>query len=335
MEPSTSDGLEPLAEQLGRLPVLRLAFGLEAGRDGALPRYLGSTIRGGLAWSLRHLSCALPREQCETCRLGERCAYGYLFETRRPAQAERFPDEATIPHPIVIEPPAPSFAPYAPGSRLELGVTLLGRAAEHAARLVVAAQDMGRQGLGTSRLPFRLVDARVRPLRGEPSPYYREGQPLGAVQPEPLSRHLEGRAPADEVTLKLLTPTRFAEGGRLTRTPTFRTIVSSLLRRASALLAFHADQPLALDFRGLLDRAVAVRTVRSTAELIRLDRFSNRQDRKVPLDGLVGEMTFRGEGVREAWPLLVAGEIVHGGKGTVFGLGRMGVTATGCDSGVG
>jgi CRISPR/Cas system endoribonuclease Cas6 (RAMP superfamily) len=51
----------------------------------------------------------------------------------------------------------------------------------------------------------------------------------------------------------------------------------------------------------------------------------------VPLDGLVGTIAFEGDAVEELWPLLLAGEVLHVGKGTAFGCGRYELTAPRAD----
>jgi CRISPR/Cas system endoribonuclease Cas6 (RAMP superfamily) len=50
-------------------------------------------------------------------------------------------------------------------------------------------------------------------------------------------------------------------------------------------------------------------------------RYSSRQETKIGMGGFVGEITFVGN-LALFLPLIRAGEILHVGKGTSFGLGR-------------
>jgi len=54
------------------------------------------------------------------------------------------------------------------------------------------------------------------------------------------------------------------------------------------------------------------------------ERYSSRQETRMRLGGLVGEVEFEGE-LAEFLPYLFLGELIHLGKGTSFGLGRYGV----------
>jgi CRISPR/Cas system endoribonuclease Cas6 (RAMP superfamily) len=84
----------------------------------------------------------------------------------------------------------------------------------------------------------------------------------------------------------------------------------------------HGPAALRYDYKALLRRAEEVCTARSTLNLLSLERRSNRQDRKLDIDGFTGEISFSVENDYEFLPLLLAGEFLHVGSGTAFGLGR-------------
>ena len=81
----------------------RYTFHCRFETEARLPGYLGSTLRGALGWSLKKSSCALRRQQCESCLLREQCAYAWIFETEK----YQVGDGRTInarPHPFVLQP---------------------------------------------------------------------------------------------------------------------------------------------------------------------------------------------------------------------------------------
>ncbi|RKY70285.1 MAG: hypothetical protein DRQ24_09550, partial [Candidatus Latescibacterota bacterium] len=53
-------------------------------------------------------------------------------------------------------------------------------------------------------------------------------------------------------------------------------------------------------------------------------RYSSRQNRRMKLGGVLGEICFEGEW-QSFLPFILLGEVVHVGKGTSFGLGQYAV----------
>ena len=51
-------------------------------------------------------------------------------------------------------------------------------------------------------------------------------------------------------------------------------------------------------------------------------RYSNRQRVKMKMGGFIGGIEYAGDAIEEFLPLIVAGEILHVGTATTFGLGR-------------
>jgi hypothetical protein len=315
-------GLDGLADALGNIELARFDVALRAVSTARLPRFLGSTLRGGLARSTRRVACALRREECPSCLLRERCAYAYLFETFRPHGSDRLRGQGQIPHPLVLTVPEPRDEPYGEGEELRFGITLFGRSLDYLPHLVVALGDMAARGLGRRLHRFEVASVETAPMKGRSQPIFEPGAPLASVQRESLASHLGRLKPEDRVTMDLLTPTRLTDDGQLTCSPGLEVFVRSLAQRALAMLHFHGGLDLDLDIEGLTAAARDSRVVSSDLRLVRLQRWSSRQRSRVPLDGMVGTIRFEGEPVRDLWPLLLAGEVLRVGKGTVFGLGR-------------
>ncbi len=122
------------------------------------------------------------------------------------------------------------------------------------------------------------------------------------------------------IVLHFLTPTRLKFENSLTSDLEFHILIRNLLRRLSALSYFHCGQRLDLDFKGLIERAKRVTKVESRLRWVDWERYSARQQSTMLMGGLIGSVTFEGP-LAEFLPLLKLGELVHVGKGTVFGLG--------------
>ena len=75
------------------------------------------------------------------------------------------------------------------------------------------------------------------------------------------------------------------------------------------------------DFPTLCDAADAVQIDASALRGFTVQRYSSRQQRNTPLDGLLGVLRLHGN-LSAFEPLLHLGQWLHVGKETVFGLGR-------------
>lgn len=82
--------MEPtMVENLQALKVLPLRFTLRAQTAMQLPRYKGSTLRGGFGTVFKETVCVVEHRDCTRCLLRARCAYPYVFDTPVPDDATR------------------------------------------------------------------------------------------------------------------------------------------------------------------------------------------------------------------------------------------------------
>jgi hypothetical protein len=91
------------------------------------------------------------------------------------------------------------------------------------------------------------------------------------------------------------------------------------------MIAYDAAEPH-LDYKGLVQRANDVKMIDSNLHWFDWKRYSARQDRKILMGGMVGEVTYAGA-LGEFLPLVEFCEKTHVGKQTAFGLGRIAVIA--------
>ncbi|MEW5762914.1 MAG: CRISPR system precrRNA processing endoribonuclease RAMP protein Cas6 [Bacillota bacterium] len=311
---------------------------LLAGAQGlSLPRYKGSTFRGGFAGTFRRLVCGTGEKECRPCLLKHTCPYALVFESEPPPGAEVLRTFDSIPRPFVLEPPPEEKTAYAPGESLSFTLVLLGRAANLLPYFIVTLDEFGRRGIGRGRRPFTLARIfAVNPLTGERAVIYEHTdrvvrpRELGITARDVWDRAARETAPAapTAATLAFLTPMRVTYDGRPAHAPEFHILVRNLLRRISSLCYFHHGFTYEADFQGIIRRAGEVALVEDRTHWFDWERYSSRQDRKVPLGGFVGTATYAGP-VGEFWPLLRLGELIHAGKGTVFGQGKFTVTGVG------
>lgn len=306
-----------------RIPYLRLHLTLQCQTPAHLPPYKGSMLRGAFGHALRRTVCVMgPDQPCATCRLRQACVYTRIFETfveRTPPPFLRGLD--TAPRPFVIE-PGDGTRDFAPGDPLAFDLLLFGQATELQAYVLLAVERMAAAGLGHRRAPFTLHHARALTPGGTWHTLFENGRAQGPAALQPCFPPQDS-FDANRATLHLLTPLRINHRGRLATTLDFRTLAFHMLRRALEIAWFHVPgADIDWDFKPLLDRADDVRVTAAHLDWHDWERYSNRQQTKMVLGGLVGTLEIEG-GLAPFLPLLRTAEILHAGKNTTFGLGKL------------
>lgn len=213
----------------------------------------------------------------------------------------------------------------AAGETFSFRVVLIGEAIGYLPYFILAVQELGRAGLGARRGQFDLLTVDALPLSSEPKViFHADDGSLSSdgciIQWHDVVAATEKFDPT-EVTIEFITPGRFRYGGTCVDQLDFHILARNLLRRIAQLSHFHCKETLELDFRGMIERATAVRCKASSLHWYDWSRFSTRQRQRMALGGLLGSATFSGT-ISEFLPFLFLGQIIHAGKGTTFGLGR-------------
>ncbi|MDD3654370.1 MAG: CRISPR system precrRNA processing endoribonuclease RAMP protein Cas6 [Desulfotomaculaceae bacterium] len=305
---------------------------LEAGKQGlSLPPYKGSTLRGGFGSTFKRIACSLRGTECRACLLKSNCPYAYIFETAPPPGSEALRNYSSIPRPFILEPPLETKTEYTPGEKLHFNLILIGKAIGYLPYFIVAFRELGEMGIGRLRKKFRLAAIRaVHPVSCASEIIYRAEDQLVRNVELTWQSDIEKVASADipevpairKIRLEFQTMTRLKFEEKFVRRVEFHMLVRNLLRRLSSLAYFHHGWEPDLDFTGLIRRAAAVRLVQDRTRWVDWERYSSRQDTKMNLGGIVGRVEYEGE-LGEFIPLLRLGELVHVGKGAVFGMGKI------------
>ncbi|ACX52868.1 conserved hypothetical protein [Ammonifex degensii KC4] len=308
---------------------------LLAGPEGlSLPPYKGSTLRGGFAGTFQRLACGTGTRQCKSCPLRHQCPYALVFESGPPPEAEALRNYESIPRPFVLEPPLETKTEYAPGEPLVFHLLLFGRAVDFLPYFIVTLDELGRQGIGWGRRPFLLASIEaVNPLTGEEAPVYQSGDRVIRVHDLSFTagdvwKYSGTGSQSARLRLDFITPTRLTFEGKPAAVPEFHVLVRNLLRRLSSLCYFHQGFAYEADFRAIIARAQEVRLLTHSTRWVTWKRYSARQGRKVPCGGMVGWAIYEGPWA-EFYPLLLLGELLHVGKGAVFGQGKYKVVEMG------
>lgn len=301
---------------------------LTAGPLGLLlPPYKGSTLRGGFARAFQRLVCVKKDYTCSRCLLKETCPYHLVFETSPPPGSQVLRNLSSIPRPFVLEPPLEHRTEYSPGEEICFKLILFGRVKNLLPYFIVTLEELGRLGMGKGRRPFTIKEIAVEGLSGcRREIIYRGEEKLVQAKETVITapeiwQETPGNNSRGKVTLRFLTPTRLFYQSAIASRPYFHILARNLLRRISSLCYFFHDFVWEENFVGVIRRAEEVRLAENNTTWFNWERYSSRINRKIGLGGLVGEVVYEGP-LEEFRPLLRLGELVHAGKGAVFGLGK-------------
>jgi hypothetical protein len=123
-----------------------------------------------------------------------------------------------------------------------------------------------------------------------------------------------------QVTLRFVTPTELKSSGALTGRPEFPVLFGRLRDRISTLRALYGAGPMDLDFRGLGERAAAVRMTKVSLVWEQVQRKSGRTGQVHSIGGFTGSAVYEGD-LGEFLPWLRAARWVGVGRQTVWGKG--------------
>lgn len=335
------------------LPLARYEFRLRACADTLLPAFLGSTLRGSFGHALKAIACSVRHQDCRRCLLAEACQYPLVFEpSALPTDGDTVKQQDPL-RPFVFQPPLPAVSgaalttanarrawrekhiPVMAGTQLSFGLTLFGSAA--IARLpyiIYAVELMARHGLGASLAPFELEEVLAVDERGESLVIYapqQTGPQATRVVPhkqrittlrELVAQRLMQLDIRDSLTLFFITPAWIEISKEMLESVDCEQLCKRLSWRMAQLFELYGDAPLPYDHRDLIAKAATVRTESERLWTHRFERYSNRRRDKTPMQGFLGEITYRGAALEELLPFVVAGEFLQLGKETAFGLGR-------------
>lgn len=309
------------------LLVSRYRFELRLLADGTEPEHLATVLRGGLNWHTKQLVCMQTQlERCDDCLLLHVCTYPALFAPVPPTDAEVLRSHSRVPPAYVISTADDSDTVWKKGAVVAFDVVLAGRAASYLPHLILAAQRLAKEGLGRVRVRAELQRVYSHPVAGqEPATQLWMDdhlRPDWARFGQVSNADLYAAEKVDRIALRFQTATRLKYQDRFIKeTPAFHILVRTLLRRLSSLSYFFGSNRWEIDYAGWIERAKAVEIAEADVRWQEWGRYSTRQKRHMNLGGLRGVVAYQGK-VAPFLPLLRLGQLIHVGKGAVFGNGR-------------
>lgn len=304
-------------ENLLQIRYIKLHFCLEILRDGRLPRYKSSALRGGMGQMLLMSNC-IRDKNCENCDFEEDCLVRRMMYPKMTIRPKFMTQQDSEGYVLECENRDEFFSA---GDKLEFNLLLFGRTIVYFFQFLQAFYYLGMQGLGSERVPFRVlhVTNTKRELIVEDSNIYKEH--LQILQLSDYVRYRLGKANIhDSNTLVFHSPLTMKYKGEVQEEFDPEAIMAAAERRLYILNCFEGRREDE-DYNRVLVQDHVPALVGQHTYMVKVPRFSGTHNKKVSFQGIRGHCTFS-EMDDTARTLLIAGELIHIGKNTSFGFGR-------------
>ena len=304
-------------ENLLQIRYIKLHFCLEVLRDGRLPRYKSSALRGGMGQMLLMTNC-IRDKNCEKCDFEEDCLVRRMMYPKMEIRPKFMTQQDSEGYILECENVDEVFSA---GDTLEFNLLLFGRTIVYFYQFLQTFYYLGMQGLGSERVPFRVhhVTNTTREIIVEGSNIYMENFRILKLA-EYVSYRLGKAIIKGSNTLVFHSPLTMKYKGEFQEKLDPEAILAAVERRLYILNCFEGRQENKDYARILIQDHVPV-SAGQHVRIVKIPRYSGTQNKKVSFQGIRGYCILS-EMDDVARILLVAGELVHIGKNTSFGFGR-------------
>ena len=320
-----------MREKLENLRIAKYRFVLRPSEFIKLSSYAGSSLRKEFTPIFKQITCLEPHGDCKSCEVKTDCPYFITIENGEGIQNPDYKRYQTPPKPFIFEPPLKRKTFYSHNEELVFDLILIGRALEYFPFFAASLRRLGEMGIGRNQGKYSLqkilaFDFLKNEVAGEfvfdskDQAYDKDISVSVASLYEKFDQEFEN---IQEVTVSVFTPLRMKRLGTENWHLHFRVLARNILTRLANLAFAYCGYTEFLHFPEILYEAGSVRTVKEnfTWEDWRHPVLRNKNP-SLRLGGFLGDIIYKGD-ITDFWPILRLGEIIHIGKNTSFGLGRM------------
>lgn len=287
-------------------------------------KFVGTTIRGALGHELKRMLCIAPagKRTCDECILSSRCVYAALWEPKHSVAKKAITGRLNyVPHPYVLDVPFyDQPVRFEKGQHFEFSVTLIGGTTKYFPHIILAIENLSEKGIGYGNTAFDIIKVSSM-IDHKDFPVYDKG--VFKLPEGHLFFDLGKRTEINISALKIhfLTPCRIKGQNRFLREFEWDVFIRRLLYRYTILSVGYCNGDSTLNIEEYLSKSANVKIVHASTEWKEYRRRSGMQNQWMTFSGFRGSVELSGN-LTPYWELLKAGEIIHAGKSTTFGMGK-------------
>lgn len=327
-----------------------------------MPEHPGSMLRGAFGTALRSLTCITDLPECKKCPLKHHCKFPRIFEMPALQTSNVQAVNPYVIHIPISQLSSPSIHTsnsdrpphvaqkiskltqqttiYKKGDVWQFGMTLMGAALAETGLIIDAWKLALETGLG-AHAPYHRATLVQASCEGDtlyflPHLLSNSEKNIAVLGQNRLSDAVSVAekikatdAPA-QLTMQFLTPFRYQQNNRIVSHPDHldsTTFIASLYNRIRLCQDNHNPDhvwDIGYDSYHHFKEDIESLTIAVDISANHVPRRSNRQQRKMQLYGLQGEIHLSGDAqtIARLMPALRLGEKLHIGKNTTMGLGQ-------------
>jgi len=296
---------------------IKLHFTIEFPSDCIMPQNKASAIRGGMGEMLLRANCIRDRK-CEECDFASECIVRRTMYSSYEIEPEDIGVGSGDSIGYVIECENYETEFFA-GDRIQFNLILFGKTIVYFNQYMQAFYALGQNGIGKEKTRFDIVE--VTNSKGDRildgcNVY------MGQYQIGTLSDYVKHRMryihSLENITVEFKTPVTIKRNGSFIQEFDPEAILSAIKRRLYLLDCFEG-----IDGKEYYKSDTMIPEVLyQEHRFISVNRYSSTKDSKMALRGIKGKFVFDSID-EETLKLLLATEIMHVGKNTSFGFGRV------------
>jgi len=261
--------------------------------------------------------CVLRNQaDCNSCMAVRSCYYSRIFETKGITDKPLHKTGISIPHPYVLIPPLTDEKRLPPGSTFGFTLVLISEYTQALPYFVFTFKEMGEKGIGKYRGNYKITSI----CQNNKNIYHNDKLDYNVD----IFQFGKAYEQINSITLSFVTPFRLKRKDTLVLAPNFKDIFLAALRRVELLNYYYNDTNIDdfVDVPALIKKSETIVEVENNLKLYEWQRYSGRQKAKLRMDGIIGEITYKGD-LGDFLPFFRFAEIFNIGKNPVFGLGKV------------
>jgi len=285
-------------------------------QGGNLPEHKASALRGGMGEMLLKMHC-IGNRKCESCLFTEECIVQHTMYSQMTITPPFMGNRDSVGYVIECD---DHRTQYTEGEEFEFNLLLFGKTIAHFKSFLRAFIMLGRSGLGKEKTKFQITS--VRDSLGT-EVFDGRNYINNELEIRMISDYVDSRLKhsagfqGSEFEIRFLTPVIIKKDREILRDLQIDAVLWSARRRLYILNCFEGTE-IAYDSREIFEIPEIIGQDVFPASI---RRFSTRSGTSMTFNGLEGSIRIRN--IQEnLLGLLYAGELIHVGKSTSFGMGE-------------